>query len=289
MRALKPCDDHKQELMKKMMHFRLKIYLAIFTLLLVAGITGFMSFENMSLADAIYFSIVTMATVGYGDISPKTEIGKILALVIIVGGVGTFLGIVAGITDLFVNRREEAIRQEKVDMICGLFFSEFGNKLLKRFIRFDTEIETLSGGLRISPEWDDKDFNKAYKQIGTRHISLDSCRDDIPALFEHLQGNANLLLRLIENPIIHEHEHFTELLRALFHLRDEMMCRDDLSGLSDSDRRHLEGDVARVYNLLLPEWLRYVHYLKKNYGYLFSLAVRTNPFNPEATAAVKEQ
>lgn len=270
------------------MQFRLKIYLAIFTLLLVAGIAGFMAFENMSLTNAIYFSIVTMATVGYGDICPKTEIGKILALVIIVGGVGTFLGIVAGITDLFVNRREEAIRQEKIDMIAGLFFSEFGNRLLKRFIRFDTDIETLSDILRISPEWEDKDFKRIYKLLGTRRISLASCQDDIPVLFEHLQGNADLLLRLIENPIIHEHERFTDLLRSLFHLRDEMLCRSALSGLPDPDRRHLEGDVARVYNLLLPEWLRYVHYLKKNYSYLFSLAVRTNPFNPEATAVVKE-
>lgn len=86
--------------------------------------------ENMSLIDAVYFSIVTMATVGYGDIHPQTPIGKILTIIII-GGVGTFLSVVASITDVFVNRREEKIRQEKINMILGLFFSEMGNDLLK--------------------------------------------------------------------------------------------------------------------------------------------------------------
>jgi hypothetical protein len=124
--------------------------------------------------------------------------------------------------------------------------------------------------------------------LGTRRISLRSRKGDIPALLEYLQDNASLLLRLIENPIIHEHESFTELLRALFHLRDELLSRKDLLKLLDSDRKHLEGDIARVYNLLLFGWLRYIQYLKKNYGYLFSLAIRTNPFNPEATAVVKE-
>jgi voltage-gated potassium channel len=270
------------------MQFRLKIYLAIFTFLLSAGIIGFMYFENMSLTNAIYFSIVTMATVGYGDICPQTGIGKILALIIIVGGVGTFLGIVAGITDFFVNRREEAIRQEKIDMISGLFFSEMGNKLLEQFSRFDPEVETLHENLRISEKWEDKDFYRIRKMLGARRISLSSHQGDLPVLLEYLQNKAGLLLRLIENPIIHDHESFSDLLRALFHLRDELLSRNDLVGLLDSDRKHLEGDIARAYVLLFSGWLRYIRYLKKNYGYLFSLAMRTNPFNPEATVVVKE-
>jgi voltage-gated potassium channel len=42
-----------------------------------------------------------MATVGYGDIHPQSNVGKILALILIVGGVGTFLGVVASITEYF--------------------------------------------------------------------------------------------------------------------------------------------------------------------------------------------
>ena len=270
------------------MTFRLKIYSLILTILLSIGIIGFMYFENMSLMNAIYFSIVTMATVGYGDIHPKTEIGKILAMIIIIGGVGTFLGVIASITDLFVNRREEEIRQQKVNMVTGLFFSEMGIELLKYFVHFDPEIETLYKSLRIQAEWENEDFNKAYNLLKKYRLSIDSYIGDIPALLKCLQSRADLLLRLIENPIIQEHEGFSELLRALFHLRDELMHRNDLSELLDSDRKHLEGDISRAYKLLIFEWLRYIRYIKQNYGYLFSLAIRTNPFDPEATVVVQK-
>ncbi|GBC61219.1 hypothetical protein DENIS_2179 [Desulfonema ishimotonii] len=265
---------------------RLRIYLAIFTALLSLGILGFMFFENFSFVDAIYFSIVTMATVGYGDLHPQSDIGKLLALIMITGGVGTFLGVVASITDIFVNRREESLRHQKLNMVTGLFFSEMGNGLLKRLTRLDPEIERLHKILRISPKWSDADFNRANTALKGHRFATDSRRGDLPALREYLQNQATLLLRLIENPIIQEHENFTDLLRAIFHLRDELLNRSELTELIPPDRLHLEGDMVRIYKLLIFEWLRYMHYLRKNYGYLLSLAMRVNPFDPEANVIV---
>ena len=265
---------------------RLKIHLVVFTVLLSVGTIGFMFIEKFSLTDAIYFSIVTMATVGYGDIHPQSEIGKVLALLIIVGGVGTFLSVVASITDLFANRREESLRHKKLNMVTGLFFSEMGSGLLKRFTQLDSKTETLHKILKISDEWADEDFDEAYGRLKQHRFVIDSGRGDISELREYLQNKGDLLLRLIENPVIHEHENFTDLLRAIFHLRDELLNRSDLSELLSYDRQHLDGDIVRIYNLLAFEWLRYMRYLKKNYGYLFSLAMRLNPFDPEANAVI---
>ena len=145
---------------------RLKIYLAIFTALLIIGILGFMVIENLSLVDAIYFAIVTMATVGYGDIHPQSSIGKVLALILIVGGVGTFLGIVASITDLFLSRRENSLRLKKLNMVTGLFFSELGTELLRHFSRLDLHNNRLYELLKVSPEWTNKDFRNAKRKIG---------------------------------------------------------------------------------------------------------------------------
>ena len=175
------------------MKFRLKIYSAIFIVLLSMGTLGFMLFENMSLTNAIYFSIVTMATVGYGDIHPKTEIGKILTIIIIIGGVGTFLSVVASITDVFVNRREETIRQEKVNMVLGLFFSEMGNDLLKHFVKFDNEIESLCKNLKISIKWKNEDFTNAYDLLKKHRLSIDSHKGDMPALLKCMQSRADML------------------------------------------------------------------------------------------------
>jgi voltage-gated potassium channel len=267
--------------------FRLKLHLIVFVALLLLGIVGFMLIENLSPVDAIYFSIVTMATVGYGDIHPESAIGKLLAIVLIIGGVGTFLGIVASITDLFVKRREESLRLEKLNMVTGLFFSEMGNGLLRRFVQLDPETGTLLAGLTISNDWGDKDFEKAAGELSRHTFVIDSRRGELSEMREYLQSQASMLLRLLENPIVHEHGTFSDLLRAVFHLRDELMNRPELSNLPDSDVKHLEGDIVRIYRLLVLAWLRYMNYLKNNYAYLFSLAMRLNPFDLKATAVIK--
>ncbi|UCE56793.1 MAG: two pore domain potassium channel family protein [Desulfobacterales bacterium] len=266
---------------------RLRLYLCVFTALLLVGSFGFMFIENLSLVDSIYFAIVTMATVGYGDIHPQSNAGKILALILIVGGVGTFLGVVASITEIFLKRREESFRREKLNMVTGLFFSEMGSGLLRQFARIDPQIDILYQNLKVSNDWTNKDFHRANISLKEHRFSVDSRRGDLSALREYLQNRANLLLRLLENPILQEHGNFADLLRAIFHLRDELLNRTDLTELLDTDRKHLEGDIARVYKLLVFAWLAYMRYLKNNYGYLLSLAMRVNPFDPEASAVVR--
>jgi voltage-gated potassium channel len=266
---------------------RFKLYLVVFTVLLFVGTIGFMFIENLSFVDSIYFSVVTMATVGYGDIHPQSAVGKILALILIVGGVGTFLGVVASITDIFLKRREEAFRRQKLNMVAGLFFSELGTGLLRQFAQLDPKIDMLNQILKVSNEWENEDFHQAEKSLEKHRFVIDSRRGDFLKLMVHLQNQANFLLRMLENPTLQEHENFTDLIRAIFHLRDELLNRVDLSEMPDTDRQHLEGDIVRIYKLLVLEWLSYMRYLKDNYGYLLSLALRVNPFDPEATPVVK--
>ena len=78
----------------------------------------------------------------------------------------------------------------------------------------------------------------------------------------------------------------TELLWAVFHLTDELAQRKDVSGLSDSDYGHLSGDIKRAYQHLILQWLDYMKHLKRDYPYLFSLAMRTNPFDENASVEV---
>jgi len=59
--------------------FRLRISFLVFLGVLVLGTVGFVVVEGKSFFDALYFVIVTMATVGYGDIHPVTISGKAVA------------------------------------------------------------------------------------------------------------------------------------------------------------------------------------------------------------------
>jgi voltage-gated potassium channel len=53
--------------------------------------------EGWSLLDAAYFSVVTIATVGYGDLAPQTAVGKVFTMGYIFSGIGIF---VAAVTSL---------------------------------------------------------------------------------------------------------------------------------------------------------------------------------------------
>ena len=96
----------------------------------------------------------------------------------------------------------------------------------------------------------------------------------------------NFMLGLMENPNLLEHDDFTDLLWAVFHLTEELVGRKRLEGLPESDIEHLAIDIRRVYFTLTRQWVLYMQHLKNDYPYLFSLAVRTNPMNPNAQVEV---
>lgn len=148
---------------------------------------------------------------------------------------------------------------------------------------------SLAEALRVSPRWTATDYARARQSVGRHPFALDLSGADLEGLRDRLQQNADLLLRLLENPILLEQGEFTDLLRAVFHLRDELVHRRDLAALPVADRRHLAGDIVRVYRRLIDQWLPYMQYMQEQYAYLFSLAVRTRPFAPEADAVIREE
>jgi voltage-gated potassium channel len=78
----------------------------IFALLIViwTGGTIFYHFvEGLQLVDAIYLAAMTLTTVGYGDFSPQTDIGKIFTAVYAFVGIGIFLGFAAALFQLIAT------------------------------------------------------------------------------------------------------------------------------------------------------------------------------------------
>ncbi|MCJ7618138.1 MAG: potassium channel family protein [Desulfobacterales bacterium] len=266
--------------------FKLRIYIIVFFVTMTIGTLGFMIVEDLSPADAIYFSIVTIATVGYGDIHPSTQTGKTLAILIIIIGVGTFLGVVANATEIMLNKREKQTILKKLNMIIGVFFSEVGTKLLIIFSDLDLEINNIREYLIVKNNWNKKDFMEVGKLLKNHKYDIEVKRVDFDELHSFLLKKRIFLLGLLENPILHENEYFTEVLRAVFHLTEELDWRKDFSILPDTDKAHLKGDIIRAYKLLADQWLDYMRYLNGNYPYLFSLAMRTNPFNKDIDPVV---
>ncbi|MDY6952125.1 MAG: potassium channel family protein [Thermodesulfobacteriota bacterium] len=267
--------------------FRLRVFLVVLCAVMLIGTVGFMLIEGLSLADALYFSIVTVATVGYGDIHPATPMGKIFAIFLIITGVGTFLGVIANATEMMLNKREERARLQKVNMVVGIFFSEIGTTLLAHFSRCDPAQDTLRNKLIVAESWADKDFLRVSQELKDHKYMVHKNEMKLEAFRAFLEEKADGLLRLLENPLLLEHESFTELLWAVFHLKEELLSRNDLGNLPETDRAHLAGDISRAYTLLVHQWLDYMKYLHHHYPYLFSLAMRTNPFDEKASPIVK--
>lgn len=268
------------------LRFRLKVFIAFLFIIIVFGTLGFRFLEGLSVVDAFYFSVVTIATVGYGDIHPSTEPGKFLAMILILCGVGTFLGVVANATEIIVYQREKENRLKKTNVMLGAFFSEIGLHLLTIFTAFDSQIEIVNQSLEISGDWSKKDFSAARRTLKSYQFAVDIHKGNLESLHRFLDRTGDRLLRLLENPVLVEHESFTNLLQAIIHLRDELYYRSDLRKLPSTDYKHLAGDIKRAYRQLVFHWIDYMYYLKHNYPYLYNLAVRTNPFDPKASPVV---
>ncbi len=183
--------------------------------------------------------------------------------------------------------REKQTLLNKMNMVIGAFFSEAGNELLKKLIDFDENFEKIREKFLISTSWKAKDFKKAKNNLQMIEFKIVAQRGNLNELRDFLVKKREFLLRLLENPILLEHESFTNLLWAVFHLTEELAARPSLSNLPPSDYEHLSGDIQRAYALLLSEWIGYTKHLSISYPFLFSLVVRTNPFLPEASPIVR--
>jgi hypothetical protein len=191
------------------------------------------------------------------------------------------------IIDRILQERERRSRMEKLNLIIGAFFSEMGYQLLTHLSEFDVKCGELRDCLVLGPEWRLEDFEMATRSVSSHECMIGRNEEDLDGLRGFLLSRRSFMLTMLENPSLFEHETFTDLLWAVFHLTEELKYRTMLENLPEGDNEHICADIARAYGLLVREWLAYMKHLKNEYPYLYSLAVRTNPFNPEASPIIE--
>jgi hypothetical protein len=185
-----------------------------------------------------------------------------------------------------MNLREKKEMLNKLNMVIGAFFSEVGGELLKIFLASDRKHSEIICQLPINQETFAKDFVKICNHAKHHQSDIDTDVENLENIKYFLQEKRQFLLNLLENPNLLEHESFTNLLWAVFHLTEELVHRKNLKILPKTDYQHLAKDIQRAYHLLIIEWLYYAKHLKTNYPYLFSLAIRTNPLDSNASIEV---
>jgi hypothetical protein len=196
--------------------------------------------------------------------------------------------IVVVVIERILAHNEKQEKLQKLNMVVGAFYSELGNYLLAYLIDAFENRADMSKSLNISGKWTGEDFQKTRDVISHLKIKPDVKKIDMQVLKTFLNGKQGFILELLANPGLLENDSFTNVLWAVTHLNEELSARSSFSALPQTDLDHLGGDVARAYGHLVVEWLEYVEHLKVKYPYLFSLVVRTHPFQEHPSAVVKQ-
>jgi len=120
---------------------QLLLYLGVFGGLLAVGTSVYMYLEEMPWIDALYLTVATVSTVGYGDVVPKTPVGRMFTICLIIGGVGGSLFVLTRIFQAIVQGELKNIlgrrgMQRKIDnlsghvIVCGA--GRVGNVIIER-------------------------------------------------------------------------------------------------------------------------------------------------------------
>lgn len=95
------------------------IPLVVLLLIYIVSIVFFHLVEGWSFLDAAYFTTMSISTVGYGDIIPKTELGKLGAIVLIFSGVSVAFYVISHLGVLREKKVDPHI-QKRIDVLKSI-------------------------------------------------------------------------------------------------------------------------------------------------------------------------
>jgi hypothetical protein len=196
--------------------------------------------------------------------------------------------IVVVIIERLLAHQEKQSMLQKLNMVVGAFYSEVGNKMLSSLKNNFSARDNKYEDLEINGLWKEAEYKKATECVENICKTKTNCGVELNNLKTLLVSKRQFLLGLLENPNLLEHESFTDLLWAVFHLTEELEARPSLDNLPPSDLAHINNDIQRIYSLLVKQWLAYAKHLQSSYPFLFSLLVRTHPFQDNPSARVNE-
>jgi len=92
---------------------KFNVVVTLFLFTIFVGAIFYNRVEKLDLVDSFYFSVITLTTVGYGDIAPETTAGKIFTIFYILIGIGIIMAFIDIFSEHMVERRTQA-RTEKI-------------------------------------------------------------------------------------------------------------------------------------------------------------------------------
>jgi voltage-gated potassium channel len=156
---------------------RLLLAIYVFVIIVAIGVIGYMVIEGWSFLDAIYMTITTITTVGFREVHPLSEAGRIFSIFLIIGGVGGALYILTTIMGHFIEaqfdlgRRRMKNKISKIKnhyILCG--YGRVGEAIAQTFSEEGTPFVIISNN--------EEHVAKAEKE-GYLAIFGDATSDDV--------------------------------------------------------------------------------------------------------------
>jgi voltage-gated potassium channel len=143
-----------------------------------AGVCAYVFVEGWSLGESMYMVIITLSTVGFQEVKPLTQEGRVVTSLLILGGVGSFAYLVGTFTQVIVEGRFQAVLgrrrvQKKIDsleehfIVCG--FGRIGSIVAREIAR---------EGLPVVVIERDDDLVEEYETEDILFVSGDATSDD---------------------------------------------------------------------------------------------------------------
>ncbi len=181
------------------------------------------------------------------------------------------------ILEKYLSMREKQEKFKKMQIVIGAFYTDVGTSLIRNLSLFNTNFQRLKDELDFEKE-EIIEKEKILNFVSSFDYTMDSRAGDLAELTDFLLTKKTYVLHMFENPNIMEHDRFTDMLWSIYHILNELELRSTFATLPANDMDHLSADIKRAYQLVIKEWVGYMVYIKKEYPYLFSLAIRKNPF-----------
>lgn len=196
------------------------------------------------------------------------------------------------VLDRFLENREKSHVMEKLNMLVGLFYNEIGTDLFTSLVNADLEVDEMREDCIVTIKSIEEDFKGVESKINAHKHRVEMDKINLVEMKEKLHSQKELLVNLISNPALLEHEEFSEMLMAVFHLEEELHARevsDDQAQMKSIDVNHLKVDIERVYKHISVEWVQYMKHLKIKYPFLYFAAILKNPYDLRDEAVIETE
>jgi hypothetical protein len=181
------------------------------------------------------------------------------------------VALVTFVIERLLKSADQQKNAKKINVIISTYFTEAGSLIMKamsEFNRNNTDIAQIieeNEIRKISPK-------QAQKMIASLKYDIYADPEKLGSLASVLADKKIFLINLLENNSLFEHDSFTDMLWAVFHVADELQSRGDLKTVPADVIDHLSNDLLRAYPAMVKEWIGYIFYLRQEYPFLYQAA-----------------